>query len=124
MSEVTRRAKKREWETIAYRPRVTDVTTKVTACPTCGHPIPHDDIAGSFPPTRRKIYELIREAGTNGIRRVGLEQLLYADARGGGPETNTISVQLSQGINPVLKTHGLIIRSRHHRYRLEKLDEV
>lgn len=93
----------------------------VTECPTCGHPIPTDDIAAGFPPTRRMIYELIRDAGSEGITRVAMEQLVYADARGGGPETNSIAVTICRGINPVLKARGLVIRSRQYRFRLERI---
>jgi hypothetical protein len=93
----------------------------VTFCPTCHHPIPTDDIAAGFSPIRRQIYELIRDAGAEGITRLSMEQLVYADARGGGPETNSIAVTICRGINPVLKTRGLVIRSRQYRFRLERI---
>lgn len=93
----------------------------VTCCPTCGHPIPTDNIAASFSPVRRQIYELVRDAGTEGITRVSMEQLIYANAPGGGPETNSIAVIICQSINPALKARGLVIRSRQHRFRLERI---
>lgn len=103
--------------------RIRDISPRqhVTECPTCGHPIPLDDIASSFPPLRRQIYELVRDAGTEGITRIAMEHLLYADAPGGGPETNSIAVTICRGINPVLKPRGLIIRSRQFRFRLERI---
>lgn len=94
----------------------------VTHCPTCGHPIPTDDLAHQFPPLSRQIYELVRDAGVDGISRASMEQLIYADAKGGGPETNTIAVTICRSINPRLKERGLIIKSKAYRFRLSRIE--
>lgn len=100
------------------------VTPGVTFCPTCHHPISTDDIAHNFAPVRRQVYELIRDAGTDGITRPALEALIYEGTRHGGPDSNSIAVTICQGINPRLKPKGLMIRSRGYRFRLERISHV
>ncbi len=90
-------------------------------CPTCHHPIPSDAIATEMDtPLRRQIYEIIRDAGTLGIHQERLEQLLYGDDPNGGAGSNTCKVTICRAINPVLRRHGLIIKSRMYIYRLER----
>lgn len=93
----------------------------VTACPTCGHPMPIDDIAGSLSPKPRQIYENVKAAGTQGLHQNRLEHLMYGDEPSGGPRSDSIKVMICRAINPKLKPLGLRIKAHCRVYRLEKL---
>lgn len=95
----------------------------VTDCPTCGHPIPLDDIAAQLPPRQRAVYEVIRDAGVEGIGRMAVEQLVYGDEADGGAHSNSIPVMVCRWINPRLKARGLTIRSRKMKWRLTWIEE-
>ena len=79
----------------------------ITSCPHCGHPMVADEIARNLPKVSRRIYEVVRDAGTAGIASRDIAGIVYAEDSEGGPVTNSVSVLISQRINPVLKRYGL-----------------
>lgn len=93
----------------------------VTFCPTCDHPIPSDDLAAGFGQIQRMIYEIIRDAGQEGIHRERLEQLVYGNSPYGGPATNSVGVMICRNINPALQARGLYIRSRGRVFRMRRI---
>jgi hypothetical protein len=90
---------------------VVDVTD-VDVCKCCGHPVVADEIARELPPVCQRIFLAVKAAGTRGITTRRIAQIVYADDPHGGPESNSISVLISQSINPRLRNHGLVIRAR------------
>lgn len=112
-------------------PAVTDVDPirhsrrhDIDLCPQCGHPIASDGIAGIMRGKQRKIFELVRDAGTLGISRDAIAAVLYEGAANGGPMGNVISAQISGHINPKIGGFGLRIIGRlgpGGRYTLRKV---
>lgn len=85
---------------------------KVEPCPHCGHPMVSDDVGRDLPALSRRIYELVRDAGQAGISSRDITERAYVDKRHGSPVTNSVSVLISQRINPHLKAYGLKMFSR------------
>lgn len=80
-----------------------------------------DDIAGQLAPLPRKIYELVKSAGAQGIHQNRLEHALYAHKPDGGPKSDSIKVMVCRAINRRLKPMGLHIKARCRVYRMERL---
>jgi hypothetical protein len=101
--------------------------TKVKTCPCYGHPLPPDKVALVLRGRRaRMIYEIVRDAGRDGITMRDLTDKLYADRADGGPlYHNTISTVAHQRINPLIAKFGVKLEcgSGNHRYRLVPLSE-
>ncbi len=81
-------------------------------CAHCGHPIPSDEAAGVLPGKQRKIYELVRDAGTEGIDRDSIMSALYDGQANGGPLGNVVSSLVSGHINRKIKPFGVRIVGR------------
>ncbi len=70
---------------------------KVPVCKCCGHPIVADEIGVVLTPLQRRIFNIVRNAGTAGIRGKDVMEIVYANVRDGGPDsTNIIAVVASQ----------------------------
>jgi hypothetical protein len=84
----------------------------ITLCPHCHHPMITDQVGADLPALSRRIYELVRDAGQVGISSHDLADRAYVSKRHGRPETNSVSVLISQRINPLLAAHGVKLMSR------------
>lgn len=71
-----------------------------------------DEIARVLPKIQRRIYTAVRDAGAAGISWRDLTAKVYEDDPSGGPGSNSVSVQISQHINPALHKRGLKITAR------------
>lgn len=70
---------------------------KVPLCKCCGHPIVSDEIGVVLTPLQRRIFNIVRSAGTAGIRGKDIMEIVYANVLDGGPDsTNIIAVVASQ----------------------------
>jgi hypothetical protein len=72
----------------------------------------------------RAIYEIVRDAGRDGITMRDLMGKLYADRVDGGPlYHNAISTVAHQRINPLIARFGVKLEcgAGNHRYRLVPL---
>ena len=80
-------------------------------CETCGHPIPDDEAGALLRGRQKKLYEIVKSAGSLGISSQAAMERLYADHPEGGPgTTNVMSVHASNA-NKKLRAVGLRIRS-------------
>jgi len=99
----------------------------VNVCRECGHPIPTDDIAAVLSPRQRRVYEIVRLAGTAGISSKEIRDKVYENDPNGGPkETNIISV-FAHYANVRLRPFGLEITARRGPWplwRLTKREEI
>lgn len=87
-------------------------------CPTCGHPIPNNEVTYALRGQQRRLYEIIEAMGVYGISGDQLAERLSTDRR-------TIIAQVSR-INPRLRIFGLRIYGRlpgANGYRLMNLTE-
>jgi hypothetical protein len=82
------------------------------SCPTCGHPIPFDQVSASLVGKRRKLYEIVAAAGINGISSMQIMTQLYADDPTGGPESQNIVCVMVGHVNRRLERHGVAIKGR------------
>jgi len=81
-------------------------------CAECGHPIPSDEVAAVLSPRQRRVYEIVRLAGTAGISAKEIRNKLYEnDPNGGAKNTNIISV-FAHYANVRLRPFGLEITAR------------
>lgn len=82
-------------------------------CPKCGFPVVNDELAWLFRGKQRRIYETVAAAGTYGIARERLVEMIYADEINGGPDDpcSSVTVTISQVLNPRLAPHGLKIKA-------------
>ncbi len=104
----------------------------MTDCPCCGQTLPTDGPAGlKLTRSQRRIYDIIRKAGPNGITSDVIFDRLYRDDPDGGPDTQTkiISVFICS-LNKKLPKFGQKIQSgdwggrapRFATYTLVRLD--
>lgn len=85
---------------------------KVPLCKCCGHPIVADEIGVVLTPLQRRIFNIVKTAGTAGIRGKDIMELVYANVSNGGPDsTNIIAVVASQ-MNRRLAQFNLKIKGR------------
>jgi hypothetical protein len=85
---------------------------KATSCKCCGHPIVSDEISAALTPLQRRIFNVVKNAGTAGIRGKDVMDIVYADDINGGPDnTNIIAVVASQA-NRRLVRFGVKISGR------------
>jgi hypothetical protein len=99
---------------------------RVRTCPCCGHPLPSDDVVRAIKGRkRRKLYELVRDAGQLGISVRVLMDKLYADDPSGGPHHHSvISVLAQHHINPVIAQFGLKLVCGSGGGRVYRLKEI
>lgn len=81
-------------------------------CPHCNHPMVADQVGADLPALSRRIYELVRDAGSAGISWRDIVERAYFSKRHGSPATNSVAVLISQRINPYLAPHGVKLLSR------------
>ncbi len=86
----------------------------MTACPTCGHPIPEDHLPGiHFSPLQGKIFKIISRRSPAGISQEDLADVVYADRRDGGPINARVTIRTTiYQINRKLIPHRLRITGR------------
>jgi hypothetical protein len=89
------------------------VKSKINVCPCCGHPVPPTDVLGILTPFRQRIFVLVQQAGTAGINATDLAEVLYANARNGGPVNAGQVVSITKKlINQQIAKFGIKIESK------------
>ncbi len=92
-------------------------------CPCCKQTLPPKNDLG-LPVGYRVLFNIIREAGANGIRSDRLFQKIYAGVRDGGPDYKTLGARIWRLNRDHLKKHGLYIQGEktgcreHGRYKV------
>jgi hypothetical protein len=81
-------------------------------CPCCGHPIPSDRAAARLVGKQRKLYEIIKAAGTEGIPTSAVIAELYDDDPAGGPESPNIICVMTRLINYRIERYGIAIKGQ------------
>jgi hypothetical protein len=94
---------------------------KQKLCPTCGHPQASDEIAALLSGKQRRLYEIVRKAGTEGIAAKDIMRMLYADDPTGGPETCNIISVFANKANQKIAGKGLKIHARRGPWPLWRL---
>ena len=89
---------------------------KPHVCDKCGQPLPRDYLfVGSavvqLKGKRRILYDAVVKAGTRGVGKERLMDLLYGDDPNGGPESASILSSTIRHVNNVLASTGKRIRS-------------
>jgi len=95
-----------------------------TSCPTCGALIPGEDVALMMVGRQRRMFEIVRRAGTVGISARDLISVAYDDDPNGGPASATIVSSTIRAINQKIYLRDLVIRGKrgpHGRYCLFRL---
>ncbi len=60
---------------------------KVPMCKRCGHPIVADEIGIVLTPLQRRIFNIVKQAGSAGIRGKDVLDIVYASDPNGGPDS-------------------------------------
>ncbi len=86
----------------------------MTACPTCGHPVPDDYVPGLIlSPEQKKIFKIVCRRSPEGISQDDLANILYADRRDGGPNNAQVTIRTTiYNINRKLIPYRLRILGR------------
>lgn len=95
-------------------------------CPYCGHPFAPDEVAAALPGRQRRLFEIIRAAGSVGISARDILGMMYAADPNGGPNTTNIISVFAHHANKKLKPFGLAISARRGQsplWRLLKIEE-
>lgn len=71
---------------------------------------------------QRRIYEIVKKAGKDGIHSERLFDLLYSHDRDGGPDFKSLAVSIAQ-LNKKLRARGCKVWAGHNKryYRLVEL---
>ena len=93
----------------------------VKCCPTCGHPIPENELLHALSNTQRKLFVSVQRAGRAGIRSEVLLQQMYQDDPSGGPEAPNILYVFKSKMQYVLRQFGLKLVVSRGNWHLEKI---
>jgi len=85
---------------------------KVPVCKCCGHPIIADEIGVVLTPLQRRIFNIVKGAGTAGIRGKDIMDAVYANVRNGGPDSTNIIAVVANQANRRLAQFSLKIQGR------------
>jgi len=96
---------------------------KVPLCKTCGHPIIADEVGIVLTPLQRRIFNIVKAAGTAGLTARDIVEMVYSNDPAGGPiSPNVISVVCNQ-MNKRLAQFSLAVKGTPHRggFTLQRL---
>ena len=85
---------------------------KVPLCKCCGHPIIADEIGVVLTPLQRRIFNIVKGAGSAGIRGKDVMEIVYANARDGGPLSTNIIAVVANHANRRLAQFSIKIQGR------------
>ena len=100
---------------------------KVTLCKCCGHPMVSDPVEIVLTPLQRRIFEIVKRAGAAGISGKDIMEQVYANVRGGGPDSTNIIAVVVNHANKRLAQFSLKITARrgpHSRFKLERAERT
>jgi hypothetical protein len=100
---------------------------KVPVCKCCGHPILSDEIGVVLTPLQRRIFNVVKRAGTAGISGGDIMDEVYANVRGGGPDSTNIIAVVANHANKRLSQFNIKIQGKRGvggRFTLEKIRKV
>src|SRR3954469_9602221 len=85
---------------------------KVPVCKCCGHPIVSDEIWVVLTPLQRRIFNIVKRAGTAGISGKDIMEDVYANTINGGPDSTNIIAVVANQANRRLEQFSLKIQGR------------
>ena len=97
---------------------------KVPVCKCCGHPLVSDEIGVVLTPLQRRIFNVVKRAGTAGISGGDIMDEVYANTRDGGPDSTNIIAVVAGQANKRLSQFNVKIRGKRGvggRFTLEKI---
>jgi hypothetical protein len=97
---------------------------KVPTCRCCGHPILSDEIGVVLTPLQRRIFNVVKRAGTAGISGGDIMDEVYANVRGGGPDSTNIIAVVANHANKRLSQFNIKIQGKRGvggRFTIEKI---
>jgi len=100
---------------------------KVPVCKCCGHPLVSDEIGVVLTPLQRRIFNVVKRAGTAGISGGDIMDEVYANTRDGGPDSTNIIAVVANHANKRLSQFNIKIQGKRGvggRFTLEKIGKV
>lgn len=97
---------------------------KVAVCKCCGHPLVSDEIGVVLTPLQRRIFNVVKQAGTAGISGSDIMDSVYANVRNGGPDSTNIIAVVAGQANKRLAQFNIRLTGRRGVggvFRLEKI---
>lgn len=83
----------------------------VKVCECCGHPVAPPTAKFNFTPKQRRLFDVVKRAGTAGVGISDIMEYVYAEDPGGGPENPNVVHVTRAYMKPKLAAHGLQITS-------------
>lgn len=99
---------------------------KVPICKCCGHPIVSDEIGVVLTPQQRRIFNVVKQAGSAGISGPSIMDAIYANAINGGAESSSIIAVVVRNANRRLEQFSIRIRGKRGHggfYAIEKISK-
>lgn len=82
---------------------------KVKVCECCGHPLPDNSMESSLTPSQKRLFGIVRRAGTGGIAVADIMDVLYAQRSDGGPDSRNIVCVMAKQMRARLEVSGVTI---------------